>query len=643
MPTTTVATAAGMAVVLYFLFSRRLASARADREEECGGGGRLSKVGGRTATAGRRRISRRPAQPPATWREAVTTLADTLRFTYSETLGKWPIGDLAFGIKYLMRRQGNLNVASVYAGSDCLELKGPEIMAELICSLRLVNLCYLFSKRPFLNFLESGGFSKEDVLLQEPKAGLLKPAFTILVDRETKCFLLLIRGTHSIKDTLTAATGAVVPFHHSVLDEGGVKKLVLGYAHCGMVAAARWIAKCTTPFLLKAVYQHPNYKIKIVGHSLGGGTAALLTYILRERKEFFSSTCTAFAPAACMTWELAESGKDFITTIINGSDLVPTFSTASIDDLRSEANLCTFWLVTASSWLNDLRDQIQRTRFLNVLYRSASALGSRLPSISSARARVAGAGALLQPVSSKTQVVVKHAQYVAQVVVRSQYSLSSWTCMGARHRAVCTTKEKSSDMDSPFETNLGTTIVDCSNHLDDPHSDSSQGSDNEETEEDELIQRDKVVNASAVEELTGDLWFDLEKELNQAESSTAEAQQEVEAAVKEIIDEENAVLQAEKQHSTIVATETLQFYPPGKIMHMVLLPTSDPQEDQTEHILLDENNVGIYETPRYLYSKIRLSRTMINDHYMPMYKKIMELLIDKLAKEKEDDHRDTVS
>jgi len=28
-----------------------------------------------------------------------------------------------------------------------------------------------------------------------------------------------------------------------------------------------------------------------------------------------------------MTWELADSGKHFITTIINGSDLVPTFST----------------------------------------------------------------------------------------------------------------------------------------------------------------------------------------------------------------------------------------------------------------------------------------------------------------------------
>lgn len=35
---------------------------------------------------------------------------------------------------------------------------------------------------------------------------------------------------------------------------------------------------------------------QVVGHSLGGGTAALLTYILREQKEFSSSTCVTFAP-----------------------------------------------------------------------------------------------------------------------------------------------------------------------------------------------------------------------------------------------------------------------------------------------------------------------------------------------------------
>ena len=60
--------------------------------------------------------------------------------------------------------------------------------------------------------------------------------------------------------------------------------------------------------------------------------------------------------------------------------------------------------VTASSWLNDLRDQVEQTRVLNVVF--CTALGSRLPSMANARAKVAGAGAgaMLRPVSSSAQV-----------------------------------------------------------------------------------------------------------------------------------------------------------------------------------------------------------------------------------------------
>lgn len=73
----------------------------------------------------------------------------------------------------------------------------------------------------------------------------------------------MIRGTHSIKDTLTAVTGNVVPFHHTVVHQGGVSDLVLGYAHCGMVAAARWIAKLATPCLIEAIGRHPDYQVKV--------------------------------------------------------------------------------------------------------------------------------------------------------------------------------------------------------------------------------------------------------------------------------------------------------------------------------------------------------------------------------------------
>ncbi|XP_010434894.1 PREDICTED: uncharacterized protein LOC104718784, partial [Camelina sativa] len=413
-------TATGAVVILYLL-SRRIVWARNGEDDP---GGELGKSG----RSGRRRIVRRPAQAPATWLETISTLSETLRFTYSETLGKWPIADLAFGINYLMRRQGNFSTASVYAGSNCIELKGPHIIMELTELLRFLTLCMLFSKKPFPVFLETAGYTHEDVLLQKPKAGIMQPAFTIIRDCKSKCILLLIRGTHSIKDTLTAATGAVVPFHHSVLHDGGLSNLVLGYAHCGMVAAARWIAKLSVPCLLKALDENPSFKVQIVGHSLGGGTASLLTYILREQKEFASATCFTFAPAACMTWDLAESGKHFITTIINGSDLVPTFSAASVDDLRSE--------VTSSSWSNDLRDQVEHTRVLSVVYRSATAIGSRLPSIASAKAKVAGAGAILRPVSSGTQVMLKRAQDVAHAVVQTRSTLSSWSCIGPRRRAI---------------------------------------------------------------------------------------------------------------------------------------------------------------------------------------------------------------
>jgi hypothetical protein len=92
------ATALGAAMLLYFVLSRRLAQ----HEDSAGSPGGGAGGGGKRR---RGRAVRRPAQPPATWIEAVGTLAETLRFTYAETLGKWPIGDLAFGIKYLMRRQ----------------------------------------------------------------------------------------------------------------------------------------------------------------------------------------------------------------------------------------------------------------------------------------------------------------------------------------------------------------------------------------------------------------------------------------------------------------------------------------------------------------------------------------------------------
>ncbi|XP_047337073.1 uncharacterized protein LOC124940593 isoform X1 [Impatiens glandulifera] len=638
MAATTMASAAGAVVLLYFVLNRRLAAASKAEEEE----NEHSKSS--RSPPLRRRISRRPAQAPATWFEAITTLSDTLRYTYSETLGKWPIGDLAFGINYLMRRQGNLQVASVYAGEGCVQLNGPEMVAELNCYLRFLTLCMLFSKKSFSVFLESAGYTDADVLLQKPKAGLLKPAFTILRDEGSKCFILLIRGTHSIKDTLTAATGAVVPFHHSVLGDGEINNLVLGYAHSGMTAAAQWIAKISIPCLLKALAEYPDYKVKIVGHSLGGGTAALLTYILREKNQFSLTTCVSFAPAACMTWNLAESGEQFITTVINGSDIVPTFSASSLDDLRSE--------VTASSWLNDLRAQVERTRVLNVVYRSATALGSRLPSIASAKAKVAGASALLRPVSSGTQVVIKRAQNVAQAVVKTRSSFSAWSCMGARRRTVSTVVSNSEgeEISSALLITEPTSQIleseDLTRNL--LHNNNKQrvsysssgGSGHDDTDEDENapVNAETIVDATAaassssataiVEMTEGEyeIWYEVGSKLDENRKELVEGGEESKTESSVRVEEEQVV----------VVVESHRFYPPGRIMHIVCA-CEDGNGGESG------GNIGIYGTPRELYSKIRLSKTMINDHYMPMYKKMIEGLLRDLDKNEEQQEQEKVS
>lgn len=623
MATATMATAAGAAALLYYTLNKKLDSPSLEEDENAGDFN--SNV-----PLGIERVSHRLIRAPATWLETISTLSETLRFTYSETLGKWPIGDLAFGISFLLKRQGNLHVERVFGGKDSVRLKGPEIVAELKHLLNLLTLCWHFSKKPFPLFLEETGYSNEDVLIQEPKAGILKPAFTILVDHKTKHFLLLIRGTHSIKDTLTAATGAVVPFHHTVVDEGGVSKLVLGYAHCGMVAAARWIAKLATPRLLEALSKYPDYKVKIVGHSLGGGTAALLTYILREQKELSTTSCVTFAPGACMTRELAESGVSFIVSIINGADLVPTFSAASVDDLRAE--------VTASAWVNDLRNQIEQTRILSTVYRSASALGSRLPSIASARQKVAGAGAVLRPVSNGTQAVMRRAQsmaHAAWTTTGPSLRLSSWSCIGPRRRPVNIPQDESGS--SPRTTSaesqplamgaeIDASVADGEELVDQRH---SGGDDNHLTEV--------------------EMWHQLEHELYDEEEADADAEEirkEEAAAVAEVAGETSSTIDDVSNKSDPEVKEVHRFFPAGKIMHIITLHESDDEsEDNIQGITetddavkvdeVSETEVGIFITPRSLYSKLRLSKRMISDHFMPVYRRQIEKLITDLEKEGE--------
>lgn len=157
-----------------------------------------------------------------------------------------------------------------------------------------------------LRFLCSrSGVAADDVLAHKMYAGILRPAYTVLHDRELKqvravcppnpavpilgvvrssqlgrvpacsatplsccctargCLIpkradgvwqvvLVVRGTHSMRDTLTCLVGESRP-HHAYGDmhddgpalieshTGRTRQPVLGYAHGGMLAGARWL------------------------------------------------------------------------------------------------------------------------------------------------------------------------------------------------------------------------------------------------------------------------------------------------------------------------------------------------------------------------------------------------------------------
>ncbi|KAK1647936.1 hypothetical protein QYE76_065741 [Lolium multiflorum] len=504
--------AAGTAALVYVVLSGRLSSDGAEKVPR--------RQPGRKDVEGESE-ERWPETAPVSWREAAAVAARTVGFAYGETLGKWPLGDIAFGISHYMRLQGNLQ--HEYTGSNCVPLEGPGVRQELMALLRCLRLCMFFSKKPFEVFLEFGGYDQSDILTRNCKAKLMKPKFTVVRDESTRCFLLFIRGAISVKDRLTAATATEVPFHHAVSQEGRGTSVVVGHAHCGMVAAARWIADQAIPCISRAVELFPDYRIKIIGHSMGAAIAAILTCILRENKKLSSSSCIAFGPAACMTWDLAESSKDFVTTVVNKNDLVPSFGKVSASGLRAE--------VMASSWAPDLREHIQQKRILSFVNHSVNFMRSYVPFVHNPSSKVADIESYIAKSESEDM----------RYIVKKHSALSCWPYVAAGKQT-----------------------------LEAPDTEEEEGTAGEETEQ-----------------------------LMEALQSAPDAAQ---------------------------APSHRQLYPPGRIIHMVELPESEEQGGQNA-------GVALYETPRGVYGKIRLSGSMIRDHYMPRYVETMEMLIDRLAED----------
>lgn len=265
---------------------------------------------------------------------------------------------------------------------------------------------------------------------------------------------------------------------------------------------------------------------------------------------------------------------------------------------------------------------------------------------------------------------MRRAQSMAQAAwTRPSLKLSSWSCMGPRHRASAarpTSKEGDSpepsrrstaeplisspkksaavaalqNLDCPVSSSVSMEwtpeIEPCS-----PDDHSNIMADLHTVDDDELIGRSSHENSMSEVEL----WQQLEHELYER---TEGEEDDVE---KEIREEEAAAIaevgEDQPDSSPTAIKEVHRFFPPGKILHIVTFhpePDSDSDsptssnsdtEDQPE-----DAKVAIFLTPRKIYSKLRLSQTMVSDHFMPVYRRQIEKLITELENEQAPDHHE---
>ena len=89
-----------------------------------------------------------------------------------------------------------------------------------------------------------------------------------------------------------------------------------------------------------ALAANPGYTLHIVGHSLGGGCAAVAASLLRETPAASAAArgaiATAFAPPASVTYDMAVGCKEYVTSVVMTYDVVPRTCLANLRALLKE-------------------------------------------------------------------------------------------------------------------------------------------------------------------------------------------------------------------------------------------------------------------------------------------------------------------
>uniref|UniRef100_A0ACD5UCB8 Uncharacterized protein n=2 Tax=Avena sativa TaxID=4498 RepID=A0ACD5UCB8_AVESA len=187
-------------------------------------------------------------------------------------------------------------------------------------------------------------------------------AYFVVVLHEKKTVLIGVRGTETPEDLITDGLCRECAFTKEDLDglvnseqlPVTTRERVIStfphYGHGGIVEAARELfmqlndcagenpSSRKLSFLSTLVQEGSEchgYKIRLVGHSLGGAVATVLGMMLFGR--YPNVHVYAYGPLPCVDLVIAEACSHFVTTIINNDEFSSRLSINSILRLRSAA------------------------------------------------------------------------------------------------------------------------------------------------------------------------------------------------------------------------------------------------------------------------------------------------------------------
>ncbi|PKA50061.1 sn1-specific diacylglycerol lipase [Apostasia shenzhenica] len=238
----------------------------------------------------------------------------------------WSLSELTLGLYLIYLSQTSAAKVEDFNG---VQITSDSMVQELIYHNELARGCYKDSPSSIARYTL---LRERNIVKFVKDSSLLRPGYYIGLDTRNKLVIFGIRGTHTVYDLIT-----------NVVSSSDQNMSFEGFStHFGTAEAARWFLHHEMETIRRLLEKHKGFRLRLVGHSLGGAAAALLAIMLRRRsaKELGFSpdiiSAVGFGTLPCVSRELAESCVSYVSTIVLQDDVIPRLSVASLARLRNE-------------------------------------------------------------------------------------------------------------------------------------------------------------------------------------------------------------------------------------------------------------------------------------------------------------------